>query len=78
MKGLNFHVNHLKLVLFIQYKKLDSIKREPLLHMFGCLLLGYLYERLDGSVRGEERFLTVQKFNDNVLFVYCQVTSMRD
>ena len=25
---------------------------------------GYLYERLDGSVRGEERFLAVQKFTE--------------
>ena len=33
--------------------------------MFGWLLSGYLYERLDGSVRGEERFLAVQKFNEN-------------
>ena len=65
MKGLNFHVNHLQLVSFIQYKKLETIGREPLLHMFGCLLPGYLYERLDGSVRGEERFLAVQKFNEN-------------
>lgn len=27
--------------------------------------LGYTYERLDGSVRGEERFLAVQNFNQN-------------
>ncbi|KAK6180019.1 hypothetical protein SNE40_012242 [Patella caerulea] len=26
---------------------------------------GYTYERLDGSVRGEERFLSIQKFNQN-------------
>lgn len=26
---------------------------------------GYTYERLDGSVRGEERFLAVQNFNQN-------------
>ncbi|KAL5006528.1 hypothetical protein ScPMuIL_015334 [Solemya velum] len=26
---------------------------------------GYSYERLDGSVRGEERFLAVQNFNEN-------------
>ena len=26
---------------------------------------GYMYERLDGSVRGEERFLAVQNFNEN-------------
>ena len=26
---------------------------------------GYSYERLDGSVRGEERFLAVQNFTDN-------------
>ena len=29
-------------------------------------------------MRGEERFLAVQKVNENVLVVYCQVTSMRD
>lgn len=29
------------------------------------VLLGYSYERLDGSVRGEERFLAVQNFNQN-------------
>ena len=35
IKGLNFHVNHLQLVLFIQYKKLETIECEPyLLHMF--------------------------------------------
>jgi len=28
-------------------------------------LTGYSYERLDGSVRGEERFLAVQNFNQN-------------
>ena len=33
--------------------------------------LGYMYERLDGSVRGEERFLAVQKFNeDEETFVF--------
>ena len=26
---------------------------------------GFTYERLDGSVRGEERFLAVQNFNQN-------------
>ena len=25
---------------------------------------GYSYERLDGSVRGEERYLAIQNFND--------------
>lgn len=25
---------------------------------------GYSYERLDGSVRGEERFLAIQNFNE--------------
>ena len=30
-----------------------------------------MYERLDGSVRGEERFLAVQKFNqDDETFVF--------
>lgn len=28
-------------------------------------ILGYTYERLDGSVRGEERFIAVQNFNKN-------------
>lgn len=28
-------------------------------------LLGYSYERLDGSVRGEERFLAVKNFSDD-------------
>ena len=27
-------------------------------------MLGYTYERLDGSVRGEERFLAVKNFNE--------------
>lgn len=32
---------------------------------------GYSYERLDGSVRGEERFLAVQKFSeDQETFVF--------
>ena len=29
------------------------------------LVTGFTYERLDGSVRGEERFLAVQNFNQN-------------
>ena len=28
------------------------------------LVTGYSYERLDGSVRGEERFLAIQNFNE--------------
>ncbi len=28
-------------------------------------LLGYTYERLDGSVRGEERYLAVNNFNES-------------
>ena len=31
----------------------------PLLHY-----LGYSYERLDGSVRGEERYLAIKNFNE--------------
>lgn len=27
--------------------------------------LGYTYERLDGSVRGEERYIAVDNFNRN-------------
>lgn len=26
--------------------------------------IGYSYERLDGSVRGEERYLAIQNFNE--------------
>ena len=29
------------------------------------LLEGYTYERLDGSVRGEERYLAVNNFNES-------------
>ena len=31
---------------------------------FNLFKQGYTYERLDGSVRGEERFLAVNNFND--------------
>ena len=31
----------------------------------GFLLTGYTYERLDGSVRGEERYLAVNNFNES-------------
>ena len=35
------------------------------------MLLGYSYERLDGSVRGEERFLAVKNFSeDEETFVF--------
>ena len=30
-----------------------------------CNCLGYTYERLDGSVRGEERFLAIKNFAEN-------------
>lgn len=30
-----------------------------------CHLAGYSYERLDGSVRGEERFLAVKNFSED-------------
>lgn len=34
-------------------------------------MLGYSYERLDGSVRAEERFLAVQNFNkDDSTFAF--------
>ena len=33
--------------------------------LYIVLLLGYSYERLDGSVRGEERFLAVRNFSEN-------------
>ena len=32
---------------------------------------GYTYERLDGSVRGEERYLAIQNFNeDDETFIF--------
>ena len=40
------------------------------------LLTEYSYERLDGSVRGEERFLAVKKFTeDDDIFVFLLSTS---
>ena len=42
-------------------------------------LLGYSYERLDGSVRGEERFLAVQNFsNDEDTFIFLLSTRAGD
>ena len=32
---------------------------------FLLIVTDYSYERLDGSVRGEERFIAVQNFNKN-------------
>ena len=32
---------------------------------FLLIITDYSYERLDGSVRGEERFIAVQNFNKN-------------
>lgn len=34
------------------------------------LNLGYSYERLDGSVRGEERNLAVKNFSSQDIFVF--------
>ena len=36
-----------------------------------CVVLGYSYERLDGSVRGEERYLAIKNFNqDEDTFIF--------
>lgn len=40
-----------------------NISVYPLISSVYCL--GYSYERLDGSVRGEERFLAVKNFSKN-------------
>jgi SNF2 family DNA or RNA helicase len=32
--------------------------------LLGCDCLGYCYERLDGSVRSEERYLAVKNFSE--------------
>lgn len=37
---------------------------------FFFLSLGYSYERLDGSVRGEERNLAVKNFSSQDIFVF--------
>ena len=34
-------------------------------HNIICLPPGYSYERLDGSVRGEERFLAIKNFSED-------------
>jgi hypothetical protein len=45
---------------------MDAVARTDYLH-----LRGYAYERLDGSVRGEERHLAVQAFTtDATAFVF--------
>ena len=31
---------------------------------------GYSYERLDGSIRGEERFLAIKNFTDDATFIF--------
>ena len=41
------------------------VKKNKLTSMVFWYYLGYNYERLDGSVRGEERFLAVNNFNDS-------------
>lgn len=34
------------------------------LNLLHVSVIGYSYERLDGSVRGEERYLAIQNFNE--------------
>ena len=48
------------------------INKILVLYVHVCkLLTEYSYERLDGSVRGEERFLAVKKFTeDDDIFVF--------
>lgn len=42
-----------------------------LIPLFSLSSSGYSYERLDGSVRGEERFLAVQNFSkDEDTFIF--------
>ncbi|XP_059177653.1 chromodomain-helicase-DNA-binding protein 1-like [Physella acuta] len=48
-----------KVLLFSQMSRMLDILQDYLGYR------GYTYERLDGSVRGEERFLAVEKFNSN-------------
>ena len=36
----------------------------PFLNLLHVSVTGYSYERLDGSVRGEERYLAIQNFNE--------------
>ena len=48
--------------LFLKNFRLDKhANRNALL----CLLAGYSYERLDGSVRGEERFLAIKNYSED-------------
>lgn len=42
-----------------------SIIVQPLNDLTWLSLQGYSYERLDGSVRGEERYLAIQNFNED-------------
>lgn len=59
-KLLNYlHNTGHKVLLFSQMTHMLDILQDYLGYR------GYSYERLDGSVRGEERFLTVQNFNQN-------------
>lgn len=48
-----------RILLFSQMTRVLDIIQDYL------FLRGYAYERLDGSVRGEERFLAVKNFNDD-------------
>lgn len=46
--------------------------------LFFLLPLGYSYERLDGSVRGEERNLAVKNFSNMDIFVFLLSTKAGD
>lgn len=48
------------------------------LFWFFFLPLGYSYERLDGSVRGEERNLAVKNFSNMDIFVFLLSTKAGD
>ncbi|KAK3804046.1 hypothetical protein RRG08_003214 [Elysia crispata] len=55
----SLHANGHKVLLFSQMARMLDVLQDYLTYR------GYSYERLDGSVRGEERFLAVQNFNSN-------------
>ncbi|GFR78435.1 chromodomain-helicase-DNA-binding protein 1-like [Elysia marginata] len=55
----SLHSNGHKVLLFSQMARMLDVLQDYLAYR------GYSYERLDGSVRGEERFLAVQNFNSN-------------
>lgn len=51
----------------------DSVLFEYLKRISICFLLaceGYSYERVDGSVRGEERYLAIKNFGQQPIFVF--------